>query len=286
MTLDASFARCRDIARVHGTTFFLAARLLPSDRRRHVHALYALARTADDVVDEPTAGSDPAAALDRLEKRFLAAVEGIRDDRGDDVGDVVHAAADTVRRFEIPLQVFDRFFASMRLDLDTDRYERWEDLLQYMDGSAAAIGEMLLPLLDPTDRASALEPACSLGLAFQLTNFLRDIDEDLARGRQYLPQEDLRRFGVELTDRRVDASFAELMRFQIGRCRELYAVADRGLALLPRRNRIAIGAARSMYAAILDEIEALGFDVFDRRATVSASKRLRLLVTSAARLWR
>ena len=285
MTLDASYRHCRDIARRHGTTFFLATRLLPAERRRHVHALYAFARTADDLVDTPRPGIDPADALDRLEARLDDGLEtSTPDTRTFDP--VLEAVADTVRRFDIPRACFDRFLTSMRQDLSVAAYESWDDLLGYMDGSAAAIGEMLLPLLDPSDRDAALGPARALGLAFQLTNFLRDVGDDLDRGRQYLPQVDLRRFGVDLTDRRVDAAFTELIRFEIARCRTLYATADPGLALLPRRCRLSIGAARLMYAAILDGIEAGGYDVFARRVTVARTKRVCLLVVSTARLWR
>lgn len=284
MTLDVSYRHCRTIARRHGTTFHLATRLLPAERRPHVHALYALARTADDLVDEP--GDDPAGDLDRLASRFRSAIAADRTEPTLAVEDPVLAAADTVRRFEIPPDVFERFFASMRQDLVVSEYARWDDLLVYMDGSAAAIGEMLLPLLDPVDHDAARDPARALGLAFQLTNFLRDVDEDLDRGRQYLPQEDLRRFGVVLTDRRVDDAFVELMRFEIGRCRTLYERADEGIVLLPRRSRVAIAAARSMYAAILDEIETSGYRVFGRRAAVPTAKRLRLVVAATTRLWR
>jgi 15-cis-phytoene synthase len=285
VTLDASYRHCRDIARRHGTTFFLATRLLPAERRRHVHALYAFARAADDLVDEPRPGIDPADALDRLEARLDDALETRTPDTRT-FDPVLEAVADTVRRFDIPRTCFDRFLISMRQDLSVAAYESWDDLLGYMDGSAAAIGEMLLPLLDPSDRDAALGPARALGLAFQLTNFLRDVGDDLDRGRQYLPQADLRRFGVDLADRRVDSAFAELMRSEIARCRALYATADLGLALLPRRSRLSIGAARLMYAAILDEIEAGGYDVFARRVTVPRTKRVRLLVVSTARLWR
>jgi 15-cis-phytoene synthase len=290
VNLDASYRHCRDIARRHGTTFFLATRLLPADRRRHVHALYAFARTADDLVDEPRRGVDPAAALDRLEAQLDDALDTGPSDTGpSDTGPsdpVLVAVADTVCRFDIPRSCFDRFLASMRQDLAVASYERWDDLLGYMDGSAAAIGEMLLPVLDPSDRDAALGPARALGLAFQLTNFLRDVGDDFDRGRQYLPQVELRRFGVDLAARRGDDALAELMRFEIARCRELYATADLGLELLPRRSRLAIGGARVMYAAILDEIETGAYDVFERRATVPTTKRLRLLLAAAARLWR
>lgn len=274
----AADRHCGAIIRRHATTFSIAARLLPADRRRDVHALYALARTADDLVDLPVPGSDPAAELERLSARFTRAVDtGDGDDGPDGVGLVLTAAAATVRRHDIPLDCFDRFFRSMRLDLTVDRYEHWDDLLGYMDGSAAAIGEMLLPLLDPVDRSAAVAPARSLGTAFQFTNFLRDVGEDLDRGRQYLPQEDLRRFGVDLVDRRVDDAFRELMRFEVARCRRLYDEARPGLALLSPRTRPAITASHGMYGAILERIEALGYDVYAARARVDRRRTVGII---------
>jgi phytoene synthase len=195
----------------------------------------------------------------------------------DGVGLVLAAAAVTVHQHSIPMECFDRFFGSMRLDLTVDRYASWDDLLGYMDGSAAVIGEMLLPLLDPVDRAAALGPARALGFAFQFTNFLRDIGEDLDRGRQYLPQEDLSRFGVDLSERRVDGSFRELMAFEIARCRRLYDEARPGLALLSSRSRPAITVAHSLYAAILDRIEESDVDVFSSRARVGRGRRVRIV---------
>jgi phytoene synthase len=274
---------CRAITRRHATTFSLAARLLPAERRRDVHALYALARTADDLVDVPAPGTDPAIELERLEARLSAIIasDGVGPTGPDDEVDLVLvAAAATVLRHGIPQDCLARFFASMRLDLTVTRYDTWDDLVGYMDGSGSAIGEMLLPLLDPVDRAAALGPARSLGLAFQFTNFLRDIAEDLDRGRQYLPHDDLRRFGVDLTDRRVDGAFRALMEFEIARCRRLYADADPGLALLSPRSRPAIAAAHAMYEAILDRIEAVGFDVFSGRVRVRRTRRL-LIVAGA-----
>ena len=119
----------------------------------------------------------------------------------------------------------DRFFGAMAQDLTQSSYETWDDLVAYMEGSAAVIGEMMLPVLKPLSR-SAFEPARSLGFAFQLTNFLRDIGEDLDRGRVYVPQEDLRRFGADPWSRAVTPEWRELMRFEIARNRELYAQAD------------------------------------------------------------
>ncbi len=141
----------------------------------------------------------------------------------------------TVRAFDIDTGCFDRFLRSMTMDLTIESYETWEDLLVYMDGSAAVIGEMMLPILEPTS-PEAVPHARDLGNAFQLTNFLRDVAEDLDRGRVYLPQEDVRRFGVDLTQRRVTPEFTDLMRFEVVRCRELYRSADLGLAMLPERS--------------------------------------------------
>ena len=173
------------------------------------------------------------------------------------------AAARTVREFDLATELFDRFFAAMEADLVTTRYETWDDLCGYMDGSAAVIGEMLLPILAPTDEAAALPSrAIARAYAFQLTNFLRDIDDDLGLGRQYLPQAELRRFGVDLTERRVTPAFVELMRFQIDRCRHLYVDAAEGERWLPPRSERCVRTARRLYGAILDRIEDAGYDVF------------------------
>ena len=146
-----------------------------------------------------------------------------------------------------------------------------------MDGSAAVIGEMMLPILEPTDYDVVLPRAWDLGNAFQLTNFLRDIGEDLERGRQYLPLEDTARFGVDLTARRVDAGFVDLMRFEIERCRALYRSADEGIDLLPDRSARCVGAARTLYGRILDRIEAQHYDVYSERARVSTFEKARLV---------
>jgi phytoene synthase len=164
----------------------------------------------------------------------------------------------------------------MTMDLTVASYDTWDDLLGYMDGSAAVIGEMMLPILEPL-RPEALQHARDLGNAFQLTNFLRDIAEDLDRGRQYVPQEDLRRFGVDLTDRRVTPAFVALMQFEIERCRALYASADLGTSMLPPQSARCIGAARELYSRILVKIEEQRYDVFGSRARVSTAEKAALV---------
>ncbi len=151
-----------------------------------------------------------------------------------------------------------------------------------MDGSAAVIGEMMLPILEPFDPA-ATAPARDLGIAFQLTNFLRDVGEDLERGRVYLPEEDIERFGASPHSRRVDDAWRALMEFEIDRARELYRSADRGIAMLPARSARSIGSARLLYSSILDVIEANDYDVFTRRARVPTARKLSTVALSFAR---
>jgi phytoene synthase len=271
ITLEESYAECRRLTRRHGTTYYWSTMVLPAVKRHHVHALYAFCRYADDIVDEvgPAPAAERAVALKDLGERFFADLAGGRsDDR------VLKAVVHTVRAFDIDPVAFRRFLRSMEMDLTIDAYETYDDLRVYMDGSAAVIGEMMLPILEPADPVAANPPARALGEAFQLTNFLRDIDEDLDRDRQYVPQEDLHRFGVDLAERRCTPAFVELMRFEIARCRALYRDAEAGIAMLPRRSASCVGAAHDLYGRILDRIEAQGYDVFAKRARVPTPTKL------------
>ncbi len=271
------YARCAALTREHGTTYWWGTRLLPEEARRHVHAVYALARLADDLVDEagPEPGPTAAAALAELEGRFFEALAA-----GWSHDPVTAAVVQTVHERDIDHECFRRFFASMRADLTVASYETWHDLLGYMDGSAAVIGEMMLPVLEPaTEAASA---ARSLGLAFQLTNFLRDVGEDLDRGRVYLPQEDLRRFGADPSLRRATPEWQALMAFEVERNRRLYRDADAGLPALPLRARRCVATARILYARILERIEAADYDVFASRATVPTAAKAALAARMVA----
>jgi len=275
LTLDESYALCREFNKRHGTTYYWSTKVLPKVKQHHVHALYAFARYADDIVDEmPSQGGrelsteERAAALADFGDRFFADL-----DAGRSADPVLKAVVHTVRAFDIDIDAFRRFLNSMTMDLTVDSYATWDDLLVYIDGSAAVIGEMMLPILEPTDYDLALPHARDLGVAFQLTNFLRDIGEDLDRGRQYIPLEDSARFGVDLTERRVTPEFVELVRFEIARCRELYVSADLGIALLPDRSAKCVGAARVLYGRILDKIESQGYDVFSSRASVTTREK-------------
>ena len=190
------------------------------------------------------------------------------------------AVVDTCVRFELDPEMFRRFLDSMAMDLTVSSYATWDDLVGYMEGSAAVIGEMMLPLLAPQDLRRSRPHARDLGFAFQLTNFLRDVGEDLDRGRVYLPREDLDRFGADPHRRVVDEAWIELMRFEATRCEQLYRSADVGIGLLPRSSARAIGAARRLYSEILGRIAANGYDVFTRRARVPLARKLRVVATS------
>ncbi len=260
-----SYALCKDFNKRHGTTYYWSTKVLPADKRPHVHALYGFCRYADDIVDDlgPVPVAQREAALVSFGERFFRDLAA-----GASTDPVLMAVVDTVRKFPIDPECFRRFLRSMTMDLTVEKYETWDDLLQYMDGSAAVIGEMMLPILEPHD-AAAFGHARDLGNAFQLTNFLRDVNEDLDRGRVYIPQEDVRRYGVDLSKRKCTPEFVELMKFQIARCRTLYVSADDGIAMLPNRSARCIRAARVLYSRILDRIEQQHYDVFAKRASVS-----------------
>ncbi|MGH9024661.1 MAG: phytoene/squalene synthase family protein, partial [Acidimicrobiia bacterium] len=237
---------------------------------------YGFCRHADDIVDDlgPAPVEVREKALADLGERFFADLEA-----GDSDDIVLKAVVHTVRAFRIDPECFRRFLRSMTMDLSIATYATFEDLLVYMDGSAAAIGEMMLPILEPTSPA-AIPHARDLGIAFQLTNFLRDVPEDLDRGRVYLPQEDLTAFGADPGRRRVTPEWRALMSFEIARTRRYYASGDLGMPELPPSSARCIRAARVLYSGILDAIEAAGTDVFSERARVP--KWRKALVVSGA----
>lgn len=288
-TLEDSYARCRELNRRYGTTYYLSTYLLPALKRPHVHALYGFCRYADDIVDDlgPAPVVERAKALADFGDRFFLDLEN-----GASTDPVLKAVVHTVRAFDIDTDAFRRFLRSMTMDLTVGEYSTFEDLCGYMDGSAAVIGEMMLPILEPSDLSAARGPARDLGNAFQLTNFLRDVAEDLDRGRTYIPQDDIARFGdpadpasaaAALATRKVTPGWVELMRFEISRTRGIYESAEAGVALLPARSARCISAARALYSGILDRIESADYDVFTTRARVPTYRKLTAIATAYLR---
>jgi phytoene synthase len=277
-SLATSYEACRALHRHHGRTYYLATRLLPAWKRRHVHALYGFARYADDIVDR-TGDLPPRERAERLTAWKRGFMAGLAGEPTDDP--LLPAVLHTIRVFELSLTDFSSFLDSMAMDLTVTRYATYTDLLRYMEGSAAVIGTMMLPILEAADRAAAREPARQLGLAFQLTNFIRDVAEDLERGRIYLPEADLAAFGVTPADleaaarsRRSSPRIKELMAYEVGRARAHYVEAAAGVTMLAPTSQACIRAAYRLYGGILDEVVAQDHDVFARRATVPTGRRL------------
>ncbi|MFP5070323.1 phytoene/squalene synthase family protein [Pseudonocardia nantongensis] len=288
--LRTAYAACRGLHAAHGRTYFLATRLLPPPRRVDIHALYGFARQADEIVDDPdgAGGGDPGARLDALDADLTAALDGAPPPGA---RPEVVAVAETARRYDLHPGLFRDFMASMRMDLTVTGYADDAELARYVHGSAAVIGLQTLPVLGTVvPRAEAEPHAALLGVAFQMTNFLRDVGEDLDRGRVYLPAEELAAFGVDREllawcrrtgrgDPRVRRALAHLC----ARTRATYRRADPGIPMLEPVSRACVGAARTLYAGILDEIADAGYDVLHRRVAVPNRRRLAVASSGLAR---
>jgi phytoene synthase len=271
--LATSYALCRRLHAAHGRTYYLATRFLPRAHRHHVHALYGFARYADDLVDHLDLAwtpQDRRRALEDWTTEFLRSLV-----RGTTEDPVLKAVLATVRELNIAHDDLNAFLRSMALDLTVTRYETYDGLFDYVYGSAAVIGAMMLPVLGarhPAARARAMD----LGVAFQLTNFIRDVGEDWDRGRIYLPLEDLDRFGVSEQDfrqRRVTPGMRRLLAYEADRTRRLYRRAEQGWGMLEPRSQACIRIAHRLYSEILDRVEAADWQVFARRAAVPIRRK-------------
>ncbi len=270
--LRAGYRICRALNARHGRSYFLATLLLPAARRPYVHALYGFARYADDLVDEGAAdrGGFPAWC-----EQFLSEL-----DWGATSDPIGRAVLDTAARWQIPHSYFAEFLDSMRMDLTVTEYASYDDLVHYMWGSAAVIGLEMLPILGRADDSVGWDRlegyAIDLGYAFQLTNFIRDVGEDLRRGRVYLPRESLDRFGVDrnrLRRGRIDEAIRNLLAWEIERARGLYRRAEPGIELVDPAARDCLRTAVALYRGILDEIERVDYDVFSRRVSIGLAQR-------------
>jgi len=271
--LTEAYAHCAAIAARHGKSYHLATRLLTADRRPAVHALYAAARTADDLVDLP--GPDPEGDLAEWSRAVLAELEA-----GWSENPVRLALVHTYRRHDIPVEHLVDFLAAMTSDLDVDGYPDLAALDRYMWGSASVIGLQVLPVLGTAPgvaREEAAPHAIALGEAFQLTNFLRDVAEDVDRGRIYLPADLMAAHGVtreQLAARRHTPGFAALMREMVAITRRRYDDAAGGTPLLAPESRDCVRAATALYGGILGEIERADYRVLDGRVSVSKPRRV------------
>jgi phytoene synthase len=275
-SLEKAYELCGQIAVHHSKSFYLASALLPEEKRSSVRALYAFCRTVDDIVDE---GTLIGREVELNYWRGLA--QGILHPRPDDL--VGQAWVDTRSRYHIPAQYALQLIDGVSRDLGAVRYATFDELTTYCYGVASTVGLMSMYIVG-FKSAEAVPYAIKLGVALQMTNILRDIGEDFRNSRVYLPQEDLRAFNLTETDLAISLvtpQWREFMKFQLFRTRQLYTEAAEGLKHLERDGQLAIGAAADFYQGILETIEANDYDVFSKRASLSAWGKLSRL----PRLW-
>jgi phytoene synthase len=275
--LRKSYTECKRLNSQHGKTYYLATQLLPREKRPHVHALYGFARYADEIVDDLASTLTHQEKIDLLDSWSLEILRDIA--RGASNDPIGAALVHTVNTFKIPIDYFKAFIDSMKMDLTKSRYENFDELSEYVYGSAAVIGLQMVHVLGalPGEEERALESASKLGIAFQLANFIRDVGEDLERGRIYLPQDELAEAGVTelmLRDRKVTPEIITALSVQIKRVRALQSEAESGIALLSPPARPCIEAASELYCGIVDEVEAINYEIFTKRAKTSMVRRL------------
>ena len=266
-SLAEAHAHCRRLATSHYENFTVVSWLLPRALRPHMYAVYAYCRGVDDLGDE--ASGDRLGLLDEWEAELLRCYQGAAREP------VFIALQNAVRRFDIPREPFLRLIEANRLDQRVNRYRTYDDLLAYCENSANPVGHLVLYLFGYRDeeRQRLSDATCT---ALQLTNFWQDVRRDLDKGRIYIPLADMERFGygeADMIGLRSDGRFRELMAFQVGRTRELFR---RGLELIPRvrgRLRLDLKLFSLGGLAVLDAIEASGYDTLGRRPRLSRSRK-------------
>jgi phytoene synthase len=267
-SLRTAYKEAERITAEHSKSFYLASALLPEEKRSAVRALYAFCRTVDDIVDEST-DDERESKLDYW--RGMIEHGSFLDD------DLVAAAwADTLARCHIPRHYALQLIDGVSRDLTQSRYQTFDDLATYCYGVASTVGLMSMYIVG-FKSSEAVPYAIKLGVALQMTNILRDIGEDFRNGRLYLPRAELLFYGLreqDIADGRITDNWRQFMRFQIERTRQIYAESWAGVKMLEREGQLAIGAASVFYQGILDEIEKNDYDVFTRRANLSALGKL------------
>jgi len=273
--LRAAFEYCRQVTKHYSRSFYFSSGLLPPAKREAVRVLYAFARLSDNLVDED-GGLTPVEMANRLqawqEAMYLLPEKQTHP--------ALMAWAEVRRRYSIPMRYSEELLEGMKMDLQWTRYQTFQDLLRYCYCVASTVGLCSMYIIGFVDRPEAFEKAKDLGIALQLTNILRDVGEDWQKGRVYLPQEDLARFGYterDLAQGVIDNRYRALIDFQIERANSLYELSWEGIAWLDRDGRLAVTAAAEVYRAILRKIVTWGYDNFHRRAYLSPWEKARLM---------
>jgi phytoene synthase len=264
--LEEAYDTCNRITRHHSKSFHFASALLPVEKRSATRALYAFCRVVDDIVDESSL------AVDRKLKKLDYWKNIVMTFTAPDSDPVARAWVDTMNRYNIPRHYAIQLIDGVSRDLTQVQYDTFEDLATYCYGVASTVGLMSMYIIGFKNN-DALPYAIKLGVALQMTNILRDVGEDFKKGFLYLPQSELIEFGLteeNISEATINDDWREFMRYQIARTRQLYSDAQPGVRLLEREGQLAILAASGFYQGILDDIEKNDYDVFNRRASLSA----------------
>ena len=271
LTLENAYLYCREISKHHAKTFYLATLFLPKRQQNPIFAIYALLRTVDDLVDlaedKLTNGQITRQEINTMLDGWKTRLKECY--RGEvDRDPIMMAWHDTLKRFTIPIELPLELMDGVAMDIEFRKFETFDELYVYCYKVASVVGLMTSEIFGYSDR-QALQHAIDLGIAMQLTNILRDIGEDIDRGRIYLPMEDLRRFNYseeEFMQKAMNRNFIDLMKFQIERARSYYRSSDKGIPMLEKESRFAVMVSSENYCNILKAIERNGYDVFSRRA--------------------
>ena len=278
VTVDEAYARCSALARSHYENFTVVSWLLPGDKRRHLNAIYAFCRFVDDLGDDYA--GDRLGALDEWEADLRRCYEG------EPVHPYLLALQNTIREFDIPIEPFARLVEANRMDQTAIRHRTYQDLELYCRHSANPVGHLVLYVFGYRDEErQRLSDFTCTGL--QLANFWQDVARDFGMGRIYLPLEDMERFGYsesELGRGEVTDGFRRLMRFEVGRTRDLFAKGLKLVDTVDGRFKLDVALFSKGGMKVLDAIERRGYDVLSARPTVSRAAKLRLMATTSLKL--
>ena len=294
--LEKAYEYCESVTKFHAKSFYFAAKFLPKLKRRAVYPIYAFCRHVDDEIDEIGEGDEAKAilAVERWKQNLKEIYPQINTDihrfetenqklKTKDQELVFIAWQDLLKTYKIPRELPLELIQGVLMDTNIKRYETFDELYVYCYRVASTVGLMSSEILGYSDKI-ALEYAEAMGIAMQLTNILRDIKEDAAMNRIYLPQEDLRRFDVseaQIFASEFDENFKTMMKFQVERARRFYAKGEKGIAFLSKDSRFTVLLAGRIYAKILDEIEKQNYNIFTRRAHTTSRQK----ILSIPKIW-
>jgi len=293
--IKQAYEYCRKITKTHAKSFYFAAKFLPKHKQKVVYPIYAFCRHIDDEIDEIGERSESEAirTVENWKQKLEKVYEGREElertreaPKRETINQnlVLTAWKDLLKVYKIPPNLPLELMQGVLMDTQINRYETFDELYVYCYRVASTVGLMSSEILGYSDK-KALKYAEAMGVAMQLTNILRDVKQDLAMNRIYLPQEDLQTFGVtekQLFDNEINGNFVDLMRFQIARARDFYQIGENGISLLEQDSRFTVLLASRIYSRILDEIEGHNYDIFSRRASTTLTQK----IISLPKIWR